>query len=144
MMNYNKILVPTDGSKFSAISEKRALKMADQIGAELIFLSVAENNFSFGFRYKKAAENLSSILIEEANENIKSAENLAKDFPNVNVSSVVKEGIPADVILNYIESEDIDLVVIGSSGKSGITKFVMGSVAEKVVTHADCDVLVIH
>ena len=63
---------------------------------------------------------------------------------DVKITTKVKEGSPARVILETIEEEDIDLVVIGSAGKTGIDKFLMGSVAEKVVKSAKCCVLVIH
>ena len=95
---YKKILLPTDGSKYSDISEKHALSIAlrDECGVD------------------------------------------------VKITTMVKEGSPARVILETIEEEDIDLVVIGSSGKTGIDKFLMGSVAEKVVKSAKCSVLVVH
>ena len=63
---------------------------------------------------------------------------------SIKISHVIREGSPARVILETIEEEDIDLVVIGSSGKTGIDKFLMGSVAEKVVKSAKCSVLVVH
>ncbi|MBO7692600.1 MAG: universal stress protein, partial [Methanobrevibacter sp.] len=63
---------------------------------------------------------------------------------DVEIRTLVKEGSPAKAILETIEEEDIDLVVIGSSGKSGIDKFLMGSVADKVVKSAKCCGLVIH
>ena len=69
-----------------------------------------------------------------------------KDFEmNVEkIRTLVKEGSPARAILETIDEEDIDLVVMGSSGKSGIDRFLMGSVAEKVVKSAKCCVLLIH
>ena len=57
---------------------------------------------------------------------------------------IVREGSPAKTILEVAKEEDIDLIVIGSSGKSGFDRFIMGSVAEKVVNAAKCAVLVIH
>ena len=57
---------------------------------------------------------------------------------------IIREGSPAKTILEVAKEEDIDLIVIGSSGKSGFDRFIMGSVAEKVVNAAKCAVLVIH
>ena len=57
---------------------------------------------------------------------------------------LIREGSPAKTILAVAKEEDIDLIVIGSSGKSGFDRFIMGSVAEKVVNAAKCAVLVIH
>ena len=54
------------------------------------------------------------------------------------------EGHPADVILEIAKEEDVDLIVMGSSGKTGLDRFIIGSVAEKVVKGAKCAVLVVH
>ena len=130
---YKKILLPTDGSKYSDISEKHALSIAATNNAEIIALSVIENSFSIG------------LPDEENEKNLKKVERLRDECGvNVNITTMVKEGSPARVILETIDEEDIDLVVMGSSGKSGIDKFLMGSVAEKVVKSAKCSVLVVH
>ena len=63
---------------------------------------------------------------------------------DVKITLKVDEGSPAEVILEIIEKEDIDLVVMGSSGKTGFDRFIMGSVAEKVVKAAECSVLVVY
>ena len=57
---------------------------------------------------------------------------------------MTKEGSPAEVILQTVEEEDIDLVVMGASGKHAVERFILGSVAEKVVRHAKCPVLTVH
>ena len=118
---YKKILLPTDGSKYSDISEKHALSIAATNNSEIIALSVIENSFSIGLPDTKVER-----LRDECGVDVK-------------ITTMVKEGSPARVILETIEEEDIDLVVIGSSGKTGIDKFLMGSVAS-----AKCSVLVVH
>ena len=62
----------------------------------------------------------------------------------VKISSIIREGSPANVILDVAVEEDIDLIVIGSSGKSGFDRFILGSVSDKVVNAAKCPVLVVH
>ncbi|MFU2191594.1 universal stress protein, partial [Methanobacterium sp. MZD130B] len=54
------------------------------------------------------------------------------------------EGSPADSILKTIENENIDLVVMGTSGKHGLDRFLLGSVTEKVVRSSTCPVLAVH
>ena len=72
-------------------------------------------------------------------------QNLLNESPNeINATLLVKEGSPATTILKTIEDEDIDLVVMGTSGKHGLDKLLLGSVAEKVVRNAKCAVTVIH
>ena len=62
----------------------------------------------------------------------------------LDIEYLIKEGNPAKRILEDANEEDVDLIVIGSSGKTGFDKFIMGSVADKIVSSADCAVLVIH
>lgn len=57
--------------------------------------------------------------------------------------ALVVQGDPREAIVNLAKQEKVDLVVVGSHGRSGVTKLVMGSVATHVVTHAPCDVLVV-
>ncbi|MGZ7069610.1 MAG: universal stress protein, partial [Methanobacterium sp.] len=54
------------------------------------------------------------------------------------------EGSPADIIVRKIKEENIDLVVMGTSGKHGLDRFLLGSVTENVVRSASCPVLVVH
>ena len=142
---YKKILLPTDGSKYSDISEKHALSIAAANNAEIIALSVIENSFSVGLPDTETISEVNRLLKEENEKNLKKVERLRDECGlDVEIRTLVKEGSPAKAILETIEEEEIDLVVIGSSGKSGIDKFLMGSVADKVVKSAKCCVLVIH
>jgi len=142
---YRKILLPTDGSKYSDKSEKHALALAAANNAEIIALSVVENGFSLNLPDTETISEVTQLLHEETMKNLNKVERL-RDEENldVKITKKVAEGSPAKVILETIEEEDVDLVVIGSSGKTGIDKFLMGSVAEKVVKSAKCCVLVIH
>lgn len=62
---------------------------------------------------------------------------------NVIVEPVVLEGNPADEIVNFAENNNIDLVIMGTLGKTGIKRFLLGSVTENVVRHSKKPVLVI-
>ena len=76
-------------------------------------------------------------------DNIKEFEEM-DETSGIKFHGIIREGSPAKTILEVAKEEDIDLIVIGSSGKSGFDRFIMGSVAEKVVNAAKCAVLVIH
>ena len=142
---YKKILLPTDGSKYSDISEKHALSIAATNNSEIIALSVIENSFSIGLPDTETISEVNRLLKDENEKNLKKVERLRDECGvDVKITTMVKEGSPARVILETIDEEDIDLVVMGSSGKSGIDKFLMGSVAEKVVKSAKCSVLIVH
>ena len=141
-MMYNKILVPTDGSDFAKKAQKQALFLSKVSGAEIIALSVTENNIVNGLPLDDEVYQLNQILNERSEENLKEFDEINED--NLKITHVVREGSPAKVILEVAKEEDVDLIVMGSSGKSGFDRFIMGSVADKVVNSAKCAVLVVH
>ena len=142
---YKKILLPTDGSKYSENAEQHALFLAEKSGAEIIALSVIENGFSIGLPSDDTIYEINQMLKEETKQNLKRDEEIRDEVDSsIKVTSLVKEGSPAAVILDVAEDEDVDLIVIGSSGKTGFDRFLMGSVASKVVKSAKCSVLVVN
>ena len=141
-MMYKKILVPTDGSEFAKKAQKQALFLANVCGAEIIAISVTENNFVSGLPSDDEVYQLNQILKERSEENLEEFDKLNKN--DLKITHVIKEGLPAKVILEVAKEEDVDLIVMGSSGKSGFDRFIMGSVADKVVNSAKCAVLVVH
>ena len=142
LMMYKRILVPTDGSEFAVKAQRHALFLAKVSGAEIIAVSVTENNFVNGLPLDDEVYQLNQILNERSEENLKEFDKLNED--NIKVTHVVREGSPAKVILEVSKEENVDLIVMGSSGKSGFDRFIMGSVADKVVNSAKCAVLVVH
>ena len=139
---YKKILVPTDGSEFEKKAQQHALFLANVSGAELVAVSVTENNFVNGLPLDDEVYQLNQILKERSKENLDEFDKLNVD--NIKITHVIREGSPARVILEVAEEESVDLIVMGSSGKSGFDRFIMGSVADKVVNSAKCAVLVVH
>ncbi len=142
LMMYKRILVPTDGSEFAKKAQKHALFLAKVSGAEIIAVSVTENNFVNGLPLDDEVYQLNQILKERSEENLKEFDELNVD--DLKITHVIREGSPAKVILEVAGEEDIDLIVMGSSGKSGFDRFIMGSVADNVVNSAKCAVLVVH
>ena len=142
LMMYKKILVPTDGSDFAKKAQKHALFLAGVSGAEIIAVSVTENNFVNGLPLDDEVYQLNQLLKERSEENLEEFDKLNED--DLKITHVIKEGSPARCILEVASEEDVDLIVMGSSGKSGFDRFIMGSVADKVVNSAKCAVLVVH
>ena len=139
---YKKILVPTDGSEFAKKAQKHALFLAKVSGAEIVAVSVTENNFISGLPLDDEVYQLNQVLNERSEENLKEFDKANED--DLKITHVIREGSPAKVILEVAKDEDIDLIVMGSSGKSGFDRFIMGSVADKVVNSAKCAVLIVH
>ena len=139
---YKKILVPVDGSTFSKKAAKDANFIAKLSNSEVILLGVIENSFSLELPTDETVMQIKMLLQYEANKNL---DEIKKEFDkDIKTTTKIDEGSPAEVILNTIEDENIDLVVMGSSGKRGLDKFLLGSVTDKVVNSAKCKILVIH
>lgn len=139
---FDKILLPTDGSEFSEFEVERAVKALSDNG-EIIILSVAVKlEPTTPFQSKKSVDNLNKGFLKEAHENV---DRMASRFDDrVNVKKMVVTGIPSDMIVEVAEDEDVDLIIISSSGKSGLHRFFIGSVAEKVLRNSEKDVLLVH
>lgn len=141
---HKKILVPTDGSKYAEKSLNHALIIANASGAEIIALSVIENGFSLSLPANESINDINELLHDETKQNLKNVDKIKEESGlDVNISYKIAEGSPAKAILKVAEEEDIDLIVISSSGKTGFDKIIMGSVADKVVNNAKCSVLLI-
>lgn len=137
---YKKILLPTDGSEYSIHEIERASKLLAEDG-EIVILSVATELRKTTFQRSRDIEKANQESYDEAKEYVKSMKDAFDD--NINISTVVEVGFPSESILKVAEEEDVDLIIIASSGKSGLHRFVIGSVAEKVLKNADMDVLLI-
>jgi nucleotide-binding universal stress UspA family protein len=142
LMMYKKILVPTDGSEFAKKAQRHALFLSKVSGAEILAVSVTENNFISGLPLDDEVYQLNQVLKERSEENLKEFDKINED--DLKITHIIREGSPARVILEVAQEEDVDLIVMGSSGKSGFDRFIMGSVADKVVNSAKCAVLVVH
>ena len=135
-------MVPSDGSEFAKKAQKHALFLAGVSGAEIVAVSVTEKNFVNGLPLDDEVYQLNQLLKERSEENLEEFDKLNED--DLKITHVIKEGSPARCILEVASEEDVDLIVMGSSGKSGFDRFIMGSVADKVVNSAKCAVLVVH
>ena len=70
---------------------------------------------------------------------------MAEKFDDsLNVKTVVRTGFPAETIIKVAEEEEAEIIVISASGKSGIHRFIIGSVAENVLKNSEIDVLLVH
>lgn len=138
---YKKIILPTDGSTYADLAIERATNLIADDG-EIIVLSVAGKFSSSAFQSRKRVKKANEVMKKEATMAVDKM--AAKFDDNVNVRKMVKTGFPAETINQVAEEEGADLIVITSSGKSGIHKFIIGSVAEKVLKTSEIDVLLVH
>lgn len=138
---YQKILLPTDGSGYAEQEVDRVSRLIADDG-EIIILSVAGKLTSSAFQSRKKVKKVNERLLKEAQTAVKSM--AAKFDENLNVKTVVKTGFPAETINEVAAEEGAEIIVISSSGKSGLHRLIIGSVAERVLKTADIDVLLVH
>ncbi|AAB85490.1 MULTISPECIES: universal stress protein [Methanothermobacter] len=142
---YSKILLPTDGSKQANKAAEHAIWIARESGAEIIALTVMETSSLVGLPADDLIIRLREMLEEEASRSLEAVKKLVEESgADIKLTVRTDEGSPAEAILRTVEKEGVDLVVMGTSGKHGLDRFLLGSVAEKVVRSAGCPVLVVH
>ncbi len=148
---YKKILLPTDGSKNSEKAIAHALTIAEFEDAEIVILNVVDSVYLTGLPEEDLITKSEMILEEESKKVTSRVESIIKEIEaekgskgkDIKMSTRTVEGNAADVILKISEKEDIDLIVIASSGKHMLDRFLLGSVTEKTVRHTKVPILVI-
>ena len=148
---YKKILLPTDGSDYANKAAKHAIWIASLNGAELVVLNVVETSLLAGLPAKDLIVQIKEMLEEEGHKSLEKISQIYNEskikgecLKDIKLTMETEEGSPSDIILKKIKEEDIDLVVMGTSGKHGLDRFILGSVTENVVKSASYPILVVH
>lgn len=144
---FEKILVPLDGSPFAERALPTALALASQEHSKAILLSVTNSHHIVfadweGYSYlyeeqflKASAQQFKQYLQELIDQYTQ---------PDLQLNPLVMVGDAASLIVDTAVEEEVDLIVMTSHGRSGISRWVLGSVAERVLRTAPCPVLIIH
>jgi nucleotide-binding universal stress UspA family protein len=142
-MTLKKILCPTDFSPGSQQAARLATRLAREMNAELVFVHswyVAPNAYSPGVPFPPGME---QDLMNDAQRGLDSAVNEALAGGAKQVSGGLVSGVPWAEIVAQLENQAFDLCVIGTHGRTGLARILVGSVAEKVIRHAPCPVLAV-
>ena len=143
MIRLNKILVPTDMSDFSEHALRYGCEFARRFEAELHLLNVVQDVVAMvpepGMAFPAPGEYMRELqqASQEALEKIPDPEWVE----GVSIVREIRVGTPFVEIVRYAKAVDIDLVVIGTHGRSGLAHVLLGSTAERVVRKAPCPVL---
>ena len=165
-----KILIPTDGSECANAALEKAIELAKMYDSELTVLYVDEGSSSKTFGNPAMAGGTPGVTpnamgtatggagmaapvhVPDNDQTEETSDRAEKILSNAKshttglskpATTVSMTGNPADVIADFVEKSDIDLVVMGSSSKTGLKKFLMGSVAEKVAKSIEKSVLIV-
>ena len=134
-----RILVPFNDSEPARLALREALEMFRS--KEFVVLNVIElENLSHGVS-GPAAKELDETREEEAEELFEEARTIADKY-DVSLDTVVEKGDAADVIVESTEAYDVDHIVMGSHARSGLSRILVGSVAEEVIRSAPVSVTI--
>jgi nucleotide-binding universal stress UspA family protein len=138
---FNKILIATDGSKRTQNAVDTGLEIAQEHKSKVYAVYVVDTVTFTSIPMDVTWENMYQLLKDEGEDAVGRVK--AAAAPGVDVETHVLEGNPALEITKFAKDNDVGLIVVGTLGKSGIDRILLGSVAEKVVRIAPCPVLVI-
>jgi nucleotide-binding universal stress UspA family protein len=142
---FKNIVVATDGSRYSTAAASEAIGIAKRNNSALTVIAVVpaelasptDVDFGMGQRDKVVDQ-----VMHEAEKNAKAVKEAALKA-GVTVQAFVMTGKPADAIIETARDKKADLIVVGSHGRTGLEKLLMGSVAERVIVLSACAVLVV-
>lgn len=143
---FSNIMIAIDGSEHSIKAAEYALNIAKNYGATLHAVTVTYIPESYHVKQEDVLERLRQLSesMDDAKRWFESFNENAKES-NVQLrTELINSQRPVDyVLLEYAEKENIDLIVVGTRGRSGFKKLLLGSIASGVVTYAHCPVLVV-
>ena len=142
---FNRVLIPTDGSDAAKPAVDMALDLARVHGATLHILCIVDQPTSVsgtgeGF---SGLDNLLNQLEERGQEATAAIAEQARES-GVETVTAVRRGNPHDDILAYADGNGIDVIVMGTHGRTGVKRALLGSVTEDVVRHSEIPVLTVH
>jgi nucleotide-binding universal stress UspA family protein len=143
---FQKIIIATDGSAPSYQAAKQGVEIARVSGGQVAAVYVvdvprlAQLPGYAGIAGTK--DQLLELMIHQGQEATEEIERIAADA-GVTSSKVILKGHPSDELLKYSQEARADLLVMGSIGKSGLNRFLLGSVAQKVVQHAKVPIMLV-
>ncbi len=142
MVTLKKILCPVDHSECSYLALKYAISLALKDEAKLYLMHVIDSRLYDTEMYKFSPYKLNEI------DESKIRTDLMKSLPEgktdvLEVETIVVKGVPFNEIINAATEISVDIIVIGTHGRTGISHVMLGSVAENIVRKAPCPVLTV-
>ncbi|MFW5903416.1 MAG: universal stress protein [Halolamina sp.] len=135
---YRNVLVPTDGSESAADALAAGIDVATASDAGLHLLHVVEES-GFGLAFAGDDEAVEA----EASEVLEAAAETAREAPIESVTTALERGSVHEEVLAYVEDNEVDLVVVGTHGRTNLDRYLLGSVAEKLVRSSPVPVMTV-
>jgi nucleotide-binding universal stress UspA family protein len=138
VVGWKTIVLATDGSKFSEAATERAIAFAKSYGGRIKVISVVDVPSEFYAEAPQAVED----LVRKAKEFVADVKKRA-EAAGVPAETFVGEAEAHQAINRLVQEQKADIIVLGSHGRTGLRRLLMGSVTESVIGHATCPVLVV-
>ncbi len=138
VIGWKKILLATDGSRYSKAATEKAIAFAKSYGGDIVAVSVVDVPTEFYAEAPKAVDD----MIHQAKGYVADVKKQA-EAAGVKAETYVGEGEAYEVITKLAKEQAVNMIVMGSHGRTGLKRLLMGSVTEKVIGHAICPVLVV-
>lgn len=136
---YDTVLFPTDGSDTATEAAVHAIDLADRHNAELQILYVVDHERVSRMAPKLGTDHIKETLQQEGQQATDEIANRAAEAGLETITSI-REGAPADTITTYAETIGADAIVMGTNGRTGMDRLLLGSVAERVIQTTDLPV----
>ncbi|HDJ38409.1 MAG TPA: universal stress protein [Methanosarcinales archaeon] len=140
---YKNILIATDGSDNTRKAIRYGIELARLTGADVHAIYILDAGAFASLPMDAAWEGMYELLRTEGKTALKSIEDLGREA-GVTVESVTLDGHPAHEIVEYAKENEIDLIVMGTLGKTGLDRILLGSVATTVIHTSPIPVMVVH
>jgi nucleotide-binding universal stress UspA family protein len=137
--NFKRILVPLDGSKYSEKALQRACEIVNVFNSKLIVLYVVEKSLPFNLLDRK--EYL-DILRKFGNNTLEKSNKLLSK-KGISAKILLREGNIINEIEKIVKKEKCDLVIVGNKGLGSVTRFLLGSVSNKLAQSSSCSLLIV-
>lgn len=144
-LQFRSIVVATDGSAYSSAAVSEAIGLARRNGSQLTVIAVVPAEIAtptdIDFTMNQR-ELIAEKEMHNAEKNARAVKDAAQK-EGVDVKAFVMSGKPAEAIIQTAGERKADLIVVGSHGRTGVERLLMGSVAERVIVLASCPVLIV-
>ena len=139
---FTNVLVPVDGSDNSYRALDAALLLTEKLGSSITVVNVIEQVPITHIESEKLLSELLEAYKRENQEILSKCSNIATE-KGLSIKTLLLQGNPASVILDYSKKEKFDLVIVGSRGMGKFKQLILGSVSSKIVHHSPCAILLI-
>ena len=139
---FTNVLVPVDGSDNSYRALDAALLLSEKLGSSITVVNVMEQVPITHIESEKLLSELLEAYKKENQEILSKCSNIATE-KGLSIKTLLLQGNPALVILDYSKKEKFDLVIMGSRGMGKFKQLILGSVSSKIVHHSPCAILLI-